>query len=263
MSNTAVALKEPNYLIELKNTQQLCEMLMKTPHFAKMGREGIFAIATVATSLGINPIKALMGGLYFVKGRVEMTYVMMGALIRSRGHSLTTSKLDEKSCTVHGKRCDTNDTASFTFTIEDAKKAGIYRNAWVTYPKNMLYARALSSLARQLFPDVIGNCYVEDEIGGDDKIKEPTYQDDNQIEVQDDSKILPEKRTEEEVKVLIEVFNEVPEYRREIEKFMNKSHIETFEDLTKEMYDLILKRAFEKKAEFEESDLMEAVNEYN
>ena len=37
-------------LLDLQNTQKLCEMLLKSPHYRKMGPEGIYAIVQKAQS---------------------------------------------------------------------------------------------------------------------------------------------------------------------------------------------------------------------
>lgn len=154
-----------NLVVNLEETTKLCQLLMKTPHYAKMGQEGIFAIVQKAKAVGVEPLEALNGGMYFVQGKVEMTAGMMNDLIRRAGHSITKDKTsNETICILHGKRKDTGDTWCESFSIEDAQKAGIYRNQWLKYPKDMLFARALSRLARQLFPDVIKGAYVEGEI---------------------------------------------------------------------------------------------------
>jgi len=170
--------KEENTTVALvQETRELCHILMQTPHYKKMGAEGIFAIVQKAKAIGVDPLDALNGGFYFVQGKVELTSTMMNDLIRRKGHSITKDKKsDDKICILHGKRADTGDTWCESFSIEDAKQAGIYRNQWLKYPKDMLFARALSRLARQLFPDVIKGCYVDGEIlqatGQDLKIEE-------------------------------------------------------------------------------------------
>jgi hypothetical protein len=163
-----------NYVSEVTNTQELCSLLMKTPHYAKMGAEGIFAIVETAKSLDIDPRLALGGGLYYVKGKVEMSTRMMNSLIRSKGHSISKdSSSDDKICILHGTRKDNGDIWSESFSIEEATRAGLTKNpVWQNFPRDMLFARAFSRLARQLFPDVIGNCYIEGEISGDENIKE-------------------------------------------------------------------------------------------
>lgn len=152
-------------LIDLQTTQKICQQLMQMPHYKKMGAEGVMAIVETAKSIGVSPLKALNGGMYFVQGKVEMSSVMMNELIRAQGHSITKDrKSDATICILHGKRRDNGDTWTESFSIEDAKLANIYRNQWLKYPKDMLFARALSRLARQLFPDVIKGCYVQGEI---------------------------------------------------------------------------------------------------
>ena len=149
----------------VEEAKKLCKNLMQTPHYRKIGEEGIFAIVQKSKTVGIDPLEALNGGMYFVQGKVEMSASLMNDLIRRNGHSITKDKAsDDTICILHGKRKDNNDTWKESFSIEDAKQAGIYKNQWLKYPKDMLFARALSRLARQLFPDVIKGCYVEEEI---------------------------------------------------------------------------------------------------
>jgi len=152
-------------LQEIEQTQKMCKELMKTPHYAKMGEVGIFTIVQKARSIGLNPLDALNGAMYFVNGKVELSANTMNYLIRSLGHSITKDEKSSRSiCILRGRRADNGDTWMASFSIEEAKAAGIYKNTWEKYPEDMLFARALTRLARQLFPDVIKGCYVENEI---------------------------------------------------------------------------------------------------
>ncbi len=158
--------KTDSSISELENTQKLCQMLLASPHYKKIGSDGIYAIVEMSKSVGADTMQALNGGMYYVKGKVEMSALMMNTLVRQAGHSITKDKSsDETICILHGKRADTGDTWSESFSMEDAKKAGLLGSVvWKSYQKDMLFARALSRLARQLFPDVIKGCYVEKEI---------------------------------------------------------------------------------------------------
>ena len=151
---------------DLKNTEMLVKQLMQTKHYAAMGEVGVYAIVHKARALGVNPIDALNGGLYVVSGKVGMSTELMASLIRAQGHSITKdSKSTDVKCILNGKRKDTGDTWQCSFSIEDAKKAGIYKSSWEKYPGIMCYNRAMSMLARQLFPDVIkGAGYTMDEL---------------------------------------------------------------------------------------------------
>jgi hypothetical protein len=167
---TQLANKPPIKMMidDIQETRALVESLLKTKHYQRLGPEGIFAIIQKAKATNINPLDALNGGMYYVQGKVEMSAFMMNQLIRQAGHSISKDKQsDDTVCILHGKRTDTADTWTEIFSINDAKRAGIYREGtgWTKYPRNMLFARALSNLARMLFPDVIRGCYVEGEIG--------------------------------------------------------------------------------------------------
>lgn len=153
-------------LLDIQNTQKMCQLLIQSPHYKKMGSEGVFAIVEQAKAIGVSPVRALNGGMYFVRGKVEMSSRMMASLIRSKQHSITKDKKsNETICILHGKRKDNGDTWVESFSMEDAKRAGLLKNpTWQYYPQDMLYARALSRLARNLFPDLIGDCYVQGEI---------------------------------------------------------------------------------------------------
>lgn len=168
MENEMIIKDNSNFMLdEIANTEKVCISLMKTAHYSKIGRDGIFAIVQKAASLGIKPIEALNGGMYYVQGKVELSAIMMAKLIRQQKHSITMDKNSTSTCCIlHGKRADNGDTWRASFSIDDAKRAGIYKenSPWTKYPDVMCYNRALSKIARQLFPDVIGNCYVEGEI---------------------------------------------------------------------------------------------------
>ena len=153
-------------VVDVEKMNKLCRALMETKHYQKLGEAGIFAIIMKARSLGVNPIEALNGGMYSIgDGKVEMGACLMAKMIRQKGHSITKAReSDDTKCILHGKRADNGDTWCSSFSIADAKRAGLDKSpAWSRYPSAMCYNRALSLLARQLFPDVIGNSYVEGE----------------------------------------------------------------------------------------------------
>lgn len=231
-------------LEDIKNTNQMCSELMKTPHYAKIGSAGIFAIVQKARTLNVDPMDALNGGLYSVNGKVEMSAQMMTQLIRQSGHSLTKdSRSNDVVCILHGKRKDNGDTWVESFSIEDAQRAGIYKqnSPWSKFPRNMLYARALSNLARQLFADVIKGCYVEGEISRavalDAVIETPQPQtiEAENISVADAPK-LP-IISEDQYGELNDLIGEDDEYRSKIEGFIKyKFKGESLRDLPEMLY---------------------------
>lgn len=127
---------------------------------------GVMMIMLSARELGIPAMSALNGGLNIIQGKVEISARMMNALIRKAGHQITVKESTNSSCTLVGKRCDTGETLTASFSVAEAQLAGLVKQGggWTKWPKDMCFARALSRLARQLFSDVIGIGYVEGEI---------------------------------------------------------------------------------------------------
>lgn len=226
-----------NSLLQIENTQKMCEALMRTAHYAKMGKDGIFAIVTTARSLGIDPIRALNGGLYYVQGRVGMSTELMASLIREKGHSIIKDKIstDEK-CVLHGKRSDNGDTWTISFSLNDAKRAGIYndKTPWGKYPSTMCYNRAMSVLARQLFPDVIkGAGFTADEL----QEAKPAF---NRESKQDDIVIEEVKITDqqsEELRILLSRTSE--NYQDKVWKALTKQNIVSLNELNEDTYNRI------------------------
>lgn len=235
-------------LVALETTQKLCQALMKTPHYSKMGPEGIFAVVAKAKSLNVDPLDALNGGLYCIQGKVEMSSQMMNQLIRNVGHSIKKDpKSDDTICILHGKRADNGDEWTESFSIAEAKRAGIYneRSPWGKYPRDMLFARALSRLARQLFPDVIKGCYVEGEISQALEVEKLPAQ---PIQVKEEVK--EEVISEEEAVALMEAFDLVPEYKAQVTKFLATSFkVNSFRELPIRLLDRIRSGLQKKLAE--------------
>jgi hypothetical protein len=231
---------------KLINTQTLCAQLMRTPHYAKLGSEGIFAVVSAASTLGIDPFTALDGGLYYVKGKVEMSARTMNGLIRSKKHSITKDKKsDDTICILHGKRSDNGDTWTESFSWAEAVKAGLDKNpVWKNYTRDMLFARALSRLARQLFPDIIGNVYVEGEITYDhtiqEKVTNKTASQINQI-----VNII----TDEQYGILMDAINVNSKYKMKVEEFLAKQNIVDLKTISINLYERIVKGAEKEMAE--------------
>lgn len=124
----------------------------------------IFMVMLAARELGISPMLALNGGIWNIQGKIEISARLMNSMIRRGGNTLEI-KSTATECTITGKRADTGQEHSETFTWAMAEKAGLIKsNVWQKYPEDMLYNRCMSRIARRLFPDVIGTAYVEGEI---------------------------------------------------------------------------------------------------
>jgi hypothetical protein len=238
---------------DLEKTQKLCASLMKTPHYAKIGEVGIFAIVQKAKTLGINPLDALNGSIYIVNGKTEMSGQAMLALIRKAGHSVTRDpKSTPTHITLHGKRCDNNDTWSASFSVEDAKKAKIYKMVWENYPELMCTWRCVSMLGRFLFPDVIKGMYVEGEVKD---ISESSPIIDIPFEI-DAVEIIKESISSEQAEELKSIFNECSKDTQDLFLEFLKGpamNIQSLDDLPKDQFAKIKKILIKKKAEVQDA----------
>ncbi len=149
---------------ELSMMKQLCSIAEKSGSYANMKQDTMLNIMLTAKDLGISPMKALNGGFYVINGKISMSASMMADRIRKAGHSIRITEWTSQKCVMLGIRKDNGDSIKYEFTMEDAVLAGLTNSpTWKKFPKNMLYNRAMSTLARTLFPDVVGNAYSEDE----------------------------------------------------------------------------------------------------
>lgn len=109
---------------------------------------------------------------HVIEGTASLKPEAMLALVRRHGHSVqvlvTAGKNGREAC-AHGKRADNGDEHTVVFSEADAKNAGLAgKKNWQQYLDSMLQWRAVSSLCRFLFPDVVlGAGYTPEEIGAD------------------------------------------------------------------------------------------------
>jgi len=131
---------------------------------AYRGKAGDIAVAILyGQELGLAPMTAL-NRIVVIDGKPTLDAQGMSAVIRQAGHSLT-GTTTATSATVTGTRGDNGDTMTVTFTIENAKKAGLTsKSGWQKYPDDMCWARSVSRIGRELFSDcLLGFSYTPEE----------------------------------------------------------------------------------------------------
>jgi len=144
----------------------LGDVLSKSGFFAD-SRQSFQAVVKVLAGqeLGFGPV-ASMTGINIIKGRVTLSANLLAAAIKRSGrYTYRVVELSAQVCTLEfleeGKL-----TGKETFTMEDAKRAGLQGENWTKYPKNMLFARAISNGAKFYCPDIFGGpVYTPDELG--------------------------------------------------------------------------------------------------
>jgi len=159
---TAIAIRDDMSL------GQLGDMLAKSGYFTD-ARDAAQCVVKVLAGreLGFGPV-ASMTGVYIVKGKVSLSANLMAAAVRRSGrYTFKVNVLTPTACEIEffeiigGKRESLGVSA---FTLADAQKAGTQNLD--KFPRNMLYARAMSNGVKWFTPDVTGGpVYTPEEMG--------------------------------------------------------------------------------------------------
>lgn len=121
-----------------------------------------------AEMLGAHPLTAVTG-IFVIDGKPSASAALISALVRRAGHKLRVTG-DSKRATAQIIRADDPEfTFEVTFTIEDAKQAGLTsKGVWKSYPAAMLKARAVTQCARDACEDALsGLHYTAEELGAE------------------------------------------------------------------------------------------------
>jgi hypothetical protein len=145
------------------DAMQIGEVFFKSGMFTdiKSAQQAVVKIMA-GQELGIPPFAA-MSGIHIIQGKPTIGAGLMAAKIKgSNKYDYKVVQADEKACIIdfyQGK--DKIGTSSFT--IEDAKKAGTKNID--KFPKNMLFARAISNGVKWFTPDIYDSpVYVPEEM---------------------------------------------------------------------------------------------------
>lgn len=109
------------------------------------------------------PAFAAIAGIHIIKGKPSVGSGLMASRVKGSGkYDYKVKEHTEKICSIdfyQGKEMIGNST----FTVEDAKKAGTQNLD--KFPKNMLFARAMSNGVKWFTPDIFaGPVYVPEEM---------------------------------------------------------------------------------------------------
>ena len=159
----------PVDLSRMESAYKMCQVLSKSDLVPKSYRqkpENVFLAYIAGQPFGWD-VTMSMRSFHIIEGTPSLKPEIQLALVRQAGHSVTVEKSSVDLVVITGKRSDTGDIATASYSIEDAKRAGLVgKGNWRTYPEDMLFARAVSRLCRRLFQDVLLGCaYVPEELG--------------------------------------------------------------------------------------------------
>lgn len=122
--------------------------------------------------LGLPPIAA-MTGIYIIRGKVSLSATTMAAVLKRHGnYDYRVLEHNHESCKIEFFQGEESIGIS-EFSMEDAKLAGLKSDQYKKYPRNMLFARAMSNGIRWFCPDILGGpAYTPDELDHDEDIGE-------------------------------------------------------------------------------------------
>lgn len=173
MSSTELAVIDHN---DLETIQRTARMLAVSGYFDAKGESPV-ALAQMAVKilagreLGFGPFAAVRG-IHIIQGAPSVSASLMAAAVKSsrrydyrvREHTAQVCRIEFFERTDAGKW----EPVGFSeFSVEDAKRAGTKNMD--KYPKNMLFARAMSNGVRFYCPDVFSgvSVYTPEELGAD------------------------------------------------------------------------------------------------
>lgn len=138
------------------------------PSSIKTPEQGV-TIAMKGYELGIPPMQAF-AHIHVISGKPAISSELMLALIYSKvpGAIVNFTRTDDTGCELEAKRPGAGAKFSrFAFTHEDAQKAqALTKDTWKKFPAAMYRARAISAMARAMFPDALMGCsYTPEELG--------------------------------------------------------------------------------------------------
>ncbi len=159
----------------LSEPMALGEVFVKSGMFKDLKTQAEAVVKILAgKELGLAPLES-MTNIYIVNGKVALQAKIIGSLIKkSPKYDYTVEKLDSEECIIAFYSLAINavkegvstriELGKSTFTIKDAATAGLVnKQVWKDYPRNMLFARALSNGARWYTADVFCG-YTAEEI---------------------------------------------------------------------------------------------------
>lgn len=173
---TTALIKSPNdagSLLPSQATLQtmltLADQLYRSTLLPAHIKSGAAALAVIQNGLelGLPPMYALRKTA-IVQGKPTIESEVMLALIYHHhgDEAVQWVRHDDQAAVLRYKRRGASEHREFSFTIEQAKAAGLTgKDTWKSYPGAMLRARCISAMARIAFPDVIAGLYTAEELG--------------------------------------------------------------------------------------------------
>lgn len=166
-----VLYRENNVISSYDEVEKAAKAMAGSGFFADT-RQASQAIVKIlaAREIGLGPF-AGMTGVNIIQGKPAFGANIMAACVKKSGrYNYRVTEMNDKACTIEFmERLDGKWSTSgeSKFTIDDARKAGTKNLD--KFPRNMLFARAMSNGVRWYCPDVMNGSvvYTPEELGAD------------------------------------------------------------------------------------------------
>lgn len=147
--------------------------MFKTNESGGTTPEQAFTKMLIGRELGLNPAQS-MTGIYLVKGNMQIAAVTLASFVRRHPqYDYRVLEHTAQICRIEFLRRTGAAAGSLLtkqweslgvseFTIEEAKSAELVKqgSGWAKYPRNMLFARAMSNGVKWNMPDLLGGMPV-------------------------------------------------------------------------------------------------------
>lgn len=218
---------------DLVALQSISKELAQSRLHAHRNPADVLFVISVGEYLGLNAATALMN-IYNVNGMPTMKADLKLALAK-RHPEYAGCEIDANTerCIVKMKRKAENGTEeaiTSTFTIDDAKRAGLFpkKDNWRMYPQRMLKARAISYAVNDLFPDIVFGMLSSEEAQDIDQNTKKTMAEYEIIE--SEAETVPEAETIDQPKQTNDEFAEIMAATQGIMRKLVDNKIDGFEN---------------------------------
>jgi hypothetical protein len=130
--------------------------------------EAAIAIMQTGREFGLEPMESFRH-IHIINGAPTLAAGFMAGMVQSycekRGGYLRQAELTDDHCTIEYMRATWPEPQRFTFSMADAKKAGLAgKDVWQKNQKQMLYNRAVANACRMGWPDLVSGVYDPEEL---------------------------------------------------------------------------------------------------
>lgn len=164
MSNEIVK-AQANIIVTMDDAERAAKAMASSGYFKDAAQLAQAVVKILAgQEMGFGPF-ASMNGINIIQGRPSVSANLMAAAVKRSGrYNYRVAEMTDKRCAIVFFEAG-QQIGESVFTDDDAKKAGTQNMG--KFPRNMLFARAMSNGVRWYCPDVFSGSavYTPEELG--------------------------------------------------------------------------------------------------